>query len=96
MAEKYLTFRLQDETYGVPVSKVREIVTMAAITPVPQSPAYVKGVFNLRSRVLPLVDLRARFGAPAATYSASHLHRRGRHLDGVVAGPDGGRRGRRV
>ncbi len=68
-ADKYLTFRLQDETYGVPVSKVREIVTMPAITPVPQSPAYVKGVFNLRSRVLPVVDLRARFGAPAATYT---------------------------
>lgn len=69
MADKYLTFRLQDETYGVPVSKVREIVTMPAITPVPQAPPYVKGVFNLRSRVLPVIDLRARLGAPAAAYT---------------------------
>jgi purine-binding chemotaxis protein CheW len=69
MPDKYLTFRLQGETYGVPVSKVREIVPLPAITVVPQSPAYVKGVFNLRSRVLPVIDLRSRFGVPEAAYT---------------------------
>jgi purine-binding chemotaxis protein CheW len=69
MADKYLTFRLRDESYGIPVAKVREIVPMPAITPVPQSPAYVKGVFNLRSRVVPIVDLCARFGTPAPAYT---------------------------
>lgn len=70
MAEKYLTFQLRDDTYGVPVSRVREIVSMPAVTPVPQSPAYIKGVFNLRSRVLPVVDLRARLGGVAEPYAA--------------------------
>jgi len=69
MADKYLTFRLRDESYGVPVSKVREIVPMPAITPVPQSPPHVKGVFNLRSRVVPVVDLCARFGTTAPAYT---------------------------
>ena len=66
MADKYLTFRLRDGAYGVPVSRVREIVPMPAVTPVPQSPAYMKGVFNLRSKVLPVVDLRVRFGEAAS------------------------------
>lgn len=69
MADKYLTFRLRNETYGVPVSRVREIVPMPAVTPVPQSPAYIRGVFNLRSKVLPLVDLRTRFGDVALPYT---------------------------
>jgi purine-binding chemotaxis protein CheW len=69
MAGKYLTFRLRDETYGIPVARVREIVPMPAVTPVPQSPAYIKGVFNLRSKVLPVVDLRARLGQAAAPYA---------------------------
>lgn len=69
MADKYLTFRLRDERYGIPVAKVREIVPMPAITPVPQSPPYVKGVFNLRSRIVPVVDLCARFGTEAPAYT---------------------------
>ena len=61
---RYLTFRLDDEVYGVPILDVREIIELQDITPVPRTPHYVCGVINLRGRVLPLVDLRRRFGLP--------------------------------
>lgn len=60
-AGRYLTFVLGQESYGIPVLKVREIIRMIDITPVPRMPAYVKGVINLRGKVLPVVDLRVRF-----------------------------------
>lgn len=63
---KYLIFRLGGETYGVSVLAVREIIRLCPITPVAHMPAYVRGVINLRGRVIPLVDLRTRFGLPAA------------------------------
>lgn len=67
-AEKYLTFRLRDESCAVPVLKVCEIVQIReAITPVPQMPDYVRGVINLRGRLIPLIDLRARFQLGAVT-----------------------------
>jgi purine-binding chemotaxis protein CheW len=53
LAGKYLTFALANEAYGVPVLKVREIITMLHITMVPQMPPYVKGVINLRGKVIP-------------------------------------------
>lgn len=62
VAGKYLTFRLDRESYGVGVLKVREIIRMMAITPIPQMPAYVKGVINLRGKVIPVIDLRVKFG----------------------------------
>ena len=62
---KYLTFLLSNESYGVDVLKVREIIRFLKITPVPQMPAYVKGVINLRGKVLPVIDLRLKFGMPA-------------------------------
>jgi purine-binding chemotaxis protein CheW len=61
LAGKYLTFFLGGETYGIQVLKVREIISMLPITQVPQVPAYMKGVINLRGKVIPVVDLRARF-----------------------------------
>ena len=61
LAGKYLTFRLGHESYGVSVLKVREIIRMVEITPVPQMPAYVRGVINLRGRVIPVIDLRMKF-----------------------------------
>jgi purine-binding chemotaxis protein CheW len=61
LAGKYLTFFLGGETYGIPVLKVREIISMLPITQVPQVPAYMKGVINLRGKVIPVVDLRAKF-----------------------------------
>ena len=64
-AGKYLTVVLDNEAYGIAVLKVREIIRMQKITPVPQMPAYVKGVINLRGRVIPIVDLRVKFGLKA-------------------------------
>jgi purine-binding chemotaxis protein CheW len=68
-ADKYLTFALGAEEYGVPVLKVREIIKMMDITPVPQVPPHVKGVINLRGRVIPVVDLRAKFALPRQDYT---------------------------
>jgi len=64
LAGKYLTFFLGSETYGIPVLKVREIISMLPITQVPQVPAYMKGVINLRGKVIPVVDLRTKFSLP--------------------------------
>jgi purine-binding chemotaxis protein CheW len=65
-AGKYLTFTLGRESYGVPVLAVREIIRLCPITPVATMPPHVRGVINLRGKVIPLVDLRLRFGLPAA------------------------------
>ncbi len=64
IAGKYLTFFLGGETYGIPVLKVREIISLLPITPVPQVPDYMKGVINLRGKVIPVVDLRSKFSLP--------------------------------
>lgn len=62
---KYLTFSLTAEEYGVPVLKVREIIKMMDITVVPQVPHYVRGVINLRGKVITVIDLRLKFGFAA-------------------------------
>src|SRR5882672_9025293 len=62
---KYLTVVLDSEAYGLAVLKVREIIRLQKITPVPQMPAFVKGVINLRGRVIPIVDMRVKFGLKA-------------------------------
>lgn len=67
LAGKYLTVLLAGEAYGIAVACVREIIRMTAITQVPQLPAFVKGVINLRGKVIPVVDLRIKFGLPDAT-----------------------------
>ena len=59
---KYLTFALANEEYGLEILKVREIIGYIDVTAVPQTPAHVKGVINLRGQVIPVVDLRAKFG----------------------------------
>jgi len=64
-AGKYLTVVLDNEAYGLNVLKIREIIRMQKITPVPQMPGFVKGVINLRGRVIPIVDLRVKFGLKA-------------------------------
>lgn len=61
---KYLTFKLKGEVYGVYILKVREIIGCMDITVVPGMPEYVKGVINLRGKVIPVVGLRARFDLP--------------------------------
>ena len=58
---KYLTFNLQAESYGIDVLKVREIIRHTIITLVPQMPAYIRGVINLRGKIIPVMDLRIRF-----------------------------------
>jgi len=65
LAGKYLTVVLDNEAYGIAVMKVREIIRMLKITPVPQMPEFVKGVINLRGHVIPVVDLRVKFGLKA-------------------------------
>lgn len=58
---KFLTFKLAKEEYGIPITKVKEIIGMMEITHIPQSHDYMKGVINLRGSVIPVIDLRARF-----------------------------------
>lgn len=64
--QQYLTFQLNQETFAVEVGKVREILDVSTITKVPQTPGYVRGVINLRGGVVPVIDLRQRFGMPRA------------------------------
>jgi purine-binding chemotaxis protein CheW len=56
-----VSFKLADETYGIEITKVREIILMGEITRIPETPHDIKGVINLRSSVIPVIDLRARF-----------------------------------
>jgi len=69
LAGKYLTFILGDEEYGVGVLKVREIIGVMEITVVPHTPEYIKGVINLRGRVIPVMDLRLKFGMEEKEYT---------------------------
>ena len=62
LAGKYLTFFIGEETYGLEILKVQEIIGMQEISKVPRTPEHVKGVFNLRGKVIPVVDLRLKFG----------------------------------
>jgi len=66
---KYLTFTLAEEEYGIGILKIKEIIGMMPITPVPQTPEFVKGVINLRGKVIPVVDLRLRFGMEEIGYT---------------------------
>lgn len=66
---KYLTFELAGEQYGIGILKIREIIGMMPITPVPKTPAFVKGVINLRGKVIPVVDLRLKFGMEQVEYT---------------------------
>ncbi len=68
-AGKYLVFQLGREEFGIRVLKVREIMGVLDITSVPQTPNYVKGVINLRGKVIPVIDLRLKFGLPEAEYT---------------------------
>ena len=61
---QYLTYRLAEETYALNIGKVREVLDFTAITRVPRTPDFMRGVINLRGSVVPVVDLRVRFGLP--------------------------------
>jgi purine-binding chemotaxis protein CheW len=66
---KYLIFHLAGEEFGARILKVREIIGLQDITVVPRTPSYVKGVINLRGKVIPVIDLRLKFGMPEAAYT---------------------------
>ncbi len=66
--DKYLTFRLDVEDYGLEIRHVKEIISIQKITDVPDLPDFVKGVINLRGQVIPTLDLRLRFGLPFKEY----------------------------
>ena len=66
---KYLTFTLTDEEYGIGLLKIKEIIGMMPVTTVPQTPDFVKGVINLRDKVIPVIDLRLRFGMESIDYT---------------------------
>lgn len=67
-AGKYLAFHLGSEEFGIPVLAVREIMGLQDITAVPQTPSHVRGVLNLRGKVIPVIDLRLKFGLDAVEY----------------------------
>src|SRR5437879_1097640 len=90
-AGKYLVFHLGEEEFAIQVQKVREIMGVQNITQVPQTPAHVKGVINLRGKVIPVVDLRLKFVMPALEYNprtcivvVQVANERGTMLMGVV------------
>lgn len=68
-AGKYLTFQLANEEYGLEILKVREIIGIMHFTSVPQTPDYVKGVINLRGKIIPVFDLRLKLGLPESDYN---------------------------
>lgn len=67
--EKWLTFWLAGQLFGVSIVNAEQIVSMQPITEVPESPAYMKGIINLRGNIIPLIDLRLRLGKPEAEYT---------------------------
>ena len=79
-----LVFEVAGQTYGLPTDDVRELVRAVAITPLPSAPAVIEGVVNVRGRVLPVLDLRARFHLPARALDPSD------HFIVAAAGPRGG------
>jgi purine-binding chemotaxis protein CheW len=69
MEGKYLTFRLAREEFGIGILKVKEIIGLLPFTPIPRTPDFVKGVINLRGKVIPVVDLRLKFGMDQEPYT---------------------------
>lgn len=66
-----VTFKIADEEFGVDILKVQEIIRMMPITKVPNAPAFVEGVINLRGKVIPVIDMRKRFGLPASKHDSN-------------------------
>jgi purine-binding chemotaxis protein CheW len=68
-ANQFLTFTLNQEEYGIEILRVQEIKGFSRITPIPNTPPFIKGVLNLRGTVVPVVDLRTKFGMPESEYN---------------------------
>jgi purine-binding chemotaxis protein CheW len=66
--DKYLTFRIATEDYGIAIANVTEIIGIQSITEIPEMPEYIKGVINLRGKVIPVMDVRLRFKMPPRDY----------------------------
>jgi purine-binding chemotaxis protein CheW len=90
LAREFLTFKLGDEDYGIDILKVQEIRGYDAVTKVPDTPAFIKGVINLRGTIVPIADLRIKFRVGQATYDEFTvviiLHVLGRVVGIVVDG----------
>lgn len=69
-AGKFLSFQLSKEEYGIAILKVREIIGMVDVTPLPRTPDFVRGVINLRGRIIPVIDLRRKFGMEPAEFTS--------------------------
>ena len=69
LAGKYLTFNLMDEFYGVSVDWIMQIIAIPDITKIPKTPPFVRGVINLRGKIIPVMDLRLRFKLPEQEYN---------------------------
>ena len=69
LAGKYLTFALGQEQFGIGILKIKEIIGMMPINELPQTPPFIKGVINLRGTVIPVTDLRLKFGLESMEYS---------------------------
>jgi len=66
--DKYLTFVVDGDTYGIEIRYVTEIIGLQKITPVPDMPAFVRGIINLRGKIIPVMDMRVRFNKPFREY----------------------------
>ncbi|OHD53569.1 MAG: chemotaxis protein CheW [Spirochaetes bacterium GWF1_51_8] len=66
---KYLIFNINDEDYGIPISKIREVIRFVKITPIHEASEFLKGVINLRGKIIPIIDMRAKFGLQERDYS---------------------------
>jgi len=83
-SEQYVTFLINNETYGIEVLRVKEIVGMTTITTVPNSEKYLKGVINLRGIVVPVIDLRLKFSLPEKEYDSFTVILIIEHKDSLV------------
>jgi len=66
--EKFLMFLLDEELYGIPILKVNEIIGLMTITPIPKTPIFMKGIINLRGKIIPVLDLRLKFNMQERAY----------------------------
>jgi purine-binding chemotaxis protein CheW len=68
-SDKYLTFSLEEEFYGIPIKTAKEIIGMQEVTHIPKTKGYIKGVINLRGKIIPIIDLRLKFGMAEKAYT---------------------------
>jgi purine-binding chemotaxis protein CheW len=69
LMNKYLVFTINSENYGVPISKVREVIRYVEITPLHEATTFLKGVINLRGKIIPIIDMRTKFGITEIDYT---------------------------